>query len=62
MHKRAALCEAMDRFVEDVQGKSHPGFGHCIFCGSDGGADGLRREHIMPKSLGGQAAIQKASC
>jgi len=52
----------MDRFVEDVQGKSHPRFGRCIFCGSDGGADGLRREHIMPKSLGGQAAIQKASC
>src|SRR5258708_20675424 len=51
----------MGRHIEDVQGKSHPGFGRCIFCGSDGGGD-LCREHIIPKSLGGKAVIQEASC
>lgn len=52
----------MDRHIEDVQGKSHPGFGRCIFCRLDGGGNGLRREHIIPKSLGGNAVIQEASC
>ena len=46
----------------DIQGKIYPGFGRCIYCGSDGGTDGLRDEHIMPYCLGGNAVIEKASC
>jgi hypothetical protein len=46
----------------DIQGKIYPSFGRCIYCGSDGGADGLRDEHIMPLCLGGKAVIRKASC
>jgi len=47
---------------QDVQGKRYPGYGRCIYCGSDGGADGLRDEHIIPFSLGGDTYIEKASC
>jgi hypothetical protein len=47
---------------EDVQGKIYASFGRCIYCGSDGGADGLRDEHIMPYCLGGNAIIREASC
>jgi HNH endonuclease len=36
--------------------------GTCIYCGSDGGKDGLRDEHIVPFSLGGQSILPKASC
>src|SRR5438477_8029980 len=36
--------------------------GVCIYCGSDGGASGLRREHVVPFSLGGRYVLQKASC
>ena len=58
------------RFVEhlpamegvDIQGTVYPGFGRCIYCGSDGGTEGLRDEHIMPFCLGGNAIIEKASC
>jgi hypothetical protein len=46
----------------DIQGRTHPGFGCCIYCGSDGGADGLRDEHMMPYCLGGNAIIRRASC
>lgn len=38
------------------------GGGTCIYCGSDGGVDGLRDEHIIPFSLGGTAVLLKASC
>lgn len=38
------------------------GGGTCIYCGSDGGARGLRDEHIIPYSLGGTAILLKASC
>ena len=48
--------------VEDMKGKIIPGFGRCIYCGSDGGTEGLRDEHIMPFCLGGTAVIEKASC
>jgi hypothetical protein len=36
--------------------------GVCIYCGSKGGIDGLRDEHIVPFSLSGEAVLPKASC
>lgn len=48
--------------VEDIQGKRYPGYGRCIYCGSPGLKDGLREEHIIPRSLGGKAVIDSASC
>lgn len=48
--------------TQDIQGKKYPGFGRCIYCGSDGGADGLRDEHIIPFSLHGNTEIRDASC
>ncbi len=50
--------------VEDVQGKkvAVKGGGTCIYCGSDGGTDGLRDEHAVPYSLGGTAVLLQASC
>ncbi len=36
--------------------------GVCIYCGSDGGKEGLRDEHIVPFSLGGRSFLPKASC
>jgi HNH endonuclease len=36
--------------------------GHCIYCGSDGGEQGLGDEHIVPFSLGGVLVLPKASC
>jgi hypothetical protein len=36
--------------------------GHCIYCGSDGGEQGLGDEHIVPFSLGGMLVLPKASC
>jgi hypothetical protein len=38
------------------------GGGRCIYCGSNGGSDGLRDEHIVPYSLGGNAQLLEASC
>jgi len=49
-------------YWEDIQGRRYPGYGRCIYCGSDGGADGLRDEHVVPFSLGGNTLIEKASC
>jgi hypothetical protein len=46
----------------DVQGQRYPGYGRCIYCGGDGGHEGLRKEHIIPFSLGGNALIDEASC
>lgn len=46
----------------DIQGQKYPGYGVCIYCGSDGGADGLRDEHIIPLALNGNAIIKGASC
>lgn len=43
--------------------RQFPLVGHCIYCGSDGGGlDGLTREHIFPKSLGGTLTLLKSSC
>lgn len=47
---------------EDIQGKKYPGYGRCIYCGSDGGAEGLHDEHILPFSLGGNTEIKDANC
>ncbi len=47
---------------EDMHGRRFEPAGRCIFCGSDGGAQRLRDEHIMPYSLGGTAVLPKASC
>lgn len=38
------------------------GGGSCIYCGSNGGLDGLRDEHVIPYSLGGKVVLEKASC
>lgn len=49
----------------DIQGKKVPvrgGGGRCIYCGSDGGAEGLRDEHTVPFSLSGNAQLLAASC
>jgi hypothetical protein len=50
--------------TENVQGKKAPvkGGGVCIYCGWDGGAEGLRDEHIVPYSLGGNTVLAKATC
>jgi hypothetical protein len=48
--------------VEDIQGKTFPGYGRCIYCGSDGSSGGLSDEHIVPFSLHGNTVIQRASC
>ena len=48
--------------TDDVQGRKYTGFGRCIYCGSGGGETGLRDEHIIPFSLGGNAVIERASC
>jgi hypothetical protein len=50
------------RWVTDIQDKTYPGYGCCIYCGSDGGADGLSDEHIMPYALQGNTIIRRASC
>jgi 5-methylcytosine-specific restriction endonuclease McrA len=42
--------------------QKYPPIGQCIYCGSDGGVDGLRDEHIVPYSLGGHAELKEASC
>ena len=54
----------MREFSEDLQGRkvAVEGGGTCIYCGSDGGADGLRDEHIIPYSLGGKTELLAASC
>ena len=48
--------------IKNIQGVVFPSVGRCIYCGSDGGEDGLRREHVIPYSLGGNAEILGASC
>src|SRR5271163_4365130 len=46
----------------NIQGNRYPGYGCCIYCGSKGEEDGLRDEHIIPFSLGGNTYIVEASC
>lgn len=36
--------------------------GVCVYCGSDGGLEGLRDEHVVPYSLGGQSILPQSSC
>jgi hypothetical protein len=50
--------------IEDVAGKRVlvKGGGVCIYCGWDGGEEGLRDEHTVPYSLGGNTVLLKASC
>lgn len=54
----------MRDFNGDIQGQRVPveGGGRCIYCGAEGGADGLRNEHIIPYSLGGNTELLAASC
>ncbi len=47
---------------EDIQGKQYAGYGRCIYCGGAGDGEGLRREHILEFSLGGNTWIDRASC
>jgi len=48
--------------LNNLQGKEFGPIGVCIYCGSDGGVEGLRDEHIIPFSLGGKSLLLKASC
>lgn len=52
----------MSQQAKDIQGKRYDPVGECIYCGSDGGVDGLRSEHVVPFSLGGDAELPDASC
>jgi hypothetical protein len=56
------MVDTTDGYWDDIQGRKYPGYGRCIYCGSDGTPDGLRDEHIIPFSLGGKTWIEKASC
>lgn len=50
--------------TENVAGKKVPvkDGGVCIYCGWDGGEDGLKNEHVVPYSLGGNTELLNASC
>jgi hypothetical protein len=50
--------------TEDVKGKkiTVQGGGVCIYCGWDGGEQGLHDEHTVPYSLGGNTELLGASC
>jgi len=50
--------------TENVAGKKQPvkAGGVCIYCGWDGGTDGLHDEHAVPYSLGGNTELLGASC
>jgi hypothetical protein len=50
--------------TENVEGKkvAVKGGGVCIYCGWDGGDQGLRDEHVVPYSLGGSTELLNASC
>lgn len=47
---------------ENIQGNTYGPVGRCIYCGSDGGKEGLRTEHTVPYSLGGNTELLEASC
>lgn len=46
----------------DPQTIQYPPIGRCIYCGADGGSEGLGDEHIVPYSLGATAVLPKVSC
>jgi hypothetical protein len=50
--------------IEDVAGKkvAVKAGGVCIYCGWDGGEDGLHDEHTVPYTLGGNTELLEASC
>jgi hypothetical protein len=50
--------------AEDVAGRkiAVKGGGVCIYCSWDGGEKGLRNEHAVPYSLGGNTELINASC
>jgi hypothetical protein len=51
--------------IEDVAGKKvavKGGGGVCIYCGWDGGKQGLRDEHTVPYALGGNTKLLNVSC
>jgi 5-methylcytosine-specific restriction endonuclease McrA len=50
--------------IEDVAGKkvAVKGGGVCVYCGWDGGEEGLHDEHVVPYSLGGNTELLNASC
>jgi hypothetical protein len=52
----------MDDLTVDLDRQSYPPVGRCIYCGYSGGTRGLRKEHIIPYALGGNAVILEASC
>lgn len=47
---------------KNIQDRKFPDIGRCIYCGSDGGTDGLRSEHFLPEALGGRAQLLGSSC
>lgn len=47
---------------ENIQDNTYGPVGKCIYCGSSGGDDGLRTEHVIPLSLGGKTELLEASC
>jgi hypothetical protein len=47
---------------ENLQGHIFDPVGCCIYCGCDGGAKGLRDEHIVPYSLNGNAILPRSIC
>jgi 5-methylcytosine-specific restriction endonuclease McrA len=65
-YSRAEIIEAyrVIHEIEDVAEQKVPvqGGGVCIYCGWDGGEEGLRDEHTVPYSLGGNTVLLKASC
>jgi hypothetical protein len=50
--------------TENLEGKkvSVNGGGVCIYCGWDGGEQGLHGGHVVPYSLGGSTLFLNASC
>jgi 5-methylcytosine-specific restriction endonuclease McrA len=47
---------------KNIQDKKFNPVGCCIYCGNDGGKEGLRTEHIISYSSGGKAELPEASC
>jgi hypothetical protein len=52
----------MARTVSTQIPRVFPPVGRCIYCGSDGGGNGLSREHVVPIGLGGGLILPRASC
>lgn len=48
--------------VSGKQAKVYNPVGTCIYCGTDGGSEGLTDEHIVPFALLGNMILPKSSC